>query len=129
MNTSEQGNLSESIVISKLLAKDRKVLLPFGDGTAYDLVYECNGLFTRVQVKTGRLRNGVILFKACSKTRSGISLSYVGKADVFIVYCPETEDCYEIPVEDIKTIEGFIRIAPTLNNQSKGIIFAYNYKM
>jgi hypothetical protein len=40
------------------------VSLPFGGGAPYDLIVDTGCRILKVQVKTGRLRNGCILFAA-----------------------------------------------------------------
>jgi len=42
------------------------LLVPFGENTRYDLVIDDGLQLSRVQCKTGRLRNGAILFPTCS---------------------------------------------------------------
>jgi hypothetical protein len=42
------------------------VSIPFGEDHRYDLVVEKDGILSRVQVKTGRLRNGVVMFNCYS---------------------------------------------------------------
>jgi hypothetical protein len=54
-------------VVAALVAVGKHVLLPFGDNLRYDLAYEEeDGSFVRVQCKTGRLVDGVILFPTSS---------------------------------------------------------------
>lgn len=42
------------------------VLTPFGENTRYDLVLDDGEHLTRVQCKTGRLRNGAVIFAVCT---------------------------------------------------------------
>jgi len=60
------GEKTEAIIIAELIKKDYVVLLPFGDNQRYDLVIHHNNEFIRVQCKTGRLRNGAIVFNTIS---------------------------------------------------------------
>lgn len=60
------GERSESQVVAAFLRRGRVVLRPFGDNERYDLVLDDDGVFTRVQCKTGRLKDGVIEFDTCS---------------------------------------------------------------
>ncbi|HEY4433318.1 MAG TPA: group I intron-associated PD-(D/E)XK endonuclease, partial [Candidatus Cybelea sp.] len=65
-NTKAVGDLSEAVVLAELIQAGYKVSLPFGEGQRYDLILDNEGVLSRVQVKTGRLRNGAILFNCYS---------------------------------------------------------------
>ncbi len=58
--TNEKGNYSESIVLSAYLREGFLVSIPFGGGAPYDLIVDAGSQLLKVQVKTGRLRNGCI---------------------------------------------------------------------
>ncbi|HEY7543986.1 MAG TPA: group I intron-associated PD-(D/E)XK endonuclease [Blastocatellia bacterium] len=62
--TTGRGNISESRVLAAFVQAGFIVSLPFGGGAPYDLVIDTGFRLLRVQVKTGRLRNGCILFAA-----------------------------------------------------------------
>jgi len=49
--------------------------------------------------------------------------------DYFAVYCEYTEKIYLVPVEDINSTDGVLRIEPTANNQTKGIRWAKDYEI
>jgi len=55
--------------------------------------------------------------------------SYVGEVDVFIVYCPDLDRIYAIPVDDVPLSEGSLRVEPTANGQKKGIRWAADYEL
>ncbi len=42
------------------------LLLPFGENLRYDLIIDDGTALSRVQCKTGRIRDGAIKFKVCS---------------------------------------------------------------
>ena len=87
------GDRTEAIVIAALIRRGYRVLRPLSSNQRYDLVLDLDGRFRRVQCKTGRLRNGAIVFSArsCRSNRSGTLVrSHTDEADVFIVHCPET---------------------------------------
>lgn len=126
-----KGEKSEGMVLSALLRAGKVVLMPFGDNQRYDLVVDDAGVFTRVQCKTGRLRNGVMRFKTCSTHyhRGGGSKHYRDQADVFGVYCPELDAVYLVPVADVPTYDAYLRVERTKNNMQKGIRDAELYKL
>lgn len=125
------GEISEAQVIARLLLEGEVVLLPFGDNQRYDLVLDRSGTFIRVQVKTGRLRNGVIRFATASSgstTGHATRVTYEGAADYFAVYCPENHKVYMVPVSECGRCECSLRIAPTRNGQNYGTRVAADYE-
>jgi hypothetical protein len=131
-DTKAIGEVSEAMVAAALLRTGHAILKPFGDNQRYDLVIESAGKFDRVQCKTGRLKNGVIKFKTCSNrnvagSRGVISRHYVGGADLFGVYCPETGQCYLVPVSDCGVTNSCLRIAPPRNKQASKIRLASEF--
>ncbi len=127
-DTNAVGAKSEGAIIAALLKAGKTVLLPFGVHS-YDIVFEDDEKFYRVQCKTGRMRNGAMLFDAYSKTGPGrqVRQLYTGKIDFFGVFCPYNGECYLIPIEDVPGSLGWFRIDSPRNSQAKGIKFAAPY--
>jgi hypothetical protein len=106
---------------------------PFGENTRCDLVVDPGGKPTRVQCKTGRLRDGAIVFALCSnyghhRNPQSYRRDYQGEVDAFAVYCPETELVYLIPIGDLPgRTRAYLRVDPPLNNQAIGVRYAANY--
>ncbi|MGH9198272.1 MAG: group I intron-associated PD-(D/E)XK endonuclease, partial [Acidimicrobiia bacterium] len=132
------GDASQAMVLGRLVQAGRTVLVPFGENTRYDYVIEeKDGSFTRVQVKTGRLRKGAIVFATCSTSyhhpnnRGMVAYKhcYRGQADLFGVYCPETDAIYLVPVSEVGTTTAALRVESTRNNQSKKIRWASDYEV
>lgn len=99
----QRGQKSEAIVLSELVNRDLTVLSPFGDNERYDFVVESKGTFHRVQVKTGRKENGRVQFETRSSASSMTSISkknYKNDIDVFVVYSPDYDRLYAVPIED-----------------------------
>ena len=99
----------------------------------YDLVLDLGGEFLRVQCKTGRLRKGAIVFSArsCRSNRNGIYVrSYTDEADVFVVYCPETDRIYAVPVGESGVLKAAsLRVTAPANGQTKGIRWAADHEL
>lgn len=98
-DTKSIGELSELIVALSLSRAGYFVSKPLGESTRYDLVIDKDGKLSRVQVKTGRLRNGVILFNTYSTRyhrKGGTCKSYKDDVDFFGIYCPELHSVYLI---------------------------------
>jgi PD-(D/E)XK endonuclease len=116
------GARTEGAVMAALLAAGKTVLIPFGV-QSYDLVFEDENGFHRVQCKTAYMRNGTMCFDAYSRTgdrRDKITL-YAGRTDFFGVYCAYTRQCYLIPFVDVTHAQGWFRIDPPRNNQQRRI--------
>lgn len=128
-DTKSVGDLSEVIVLYALARLGHYVSVPWGENQRYDLIAEIDGVLRRVQVKTGRLRMGSVLFNAYSSHahRNGGSRSYKGDADYFGVYCPELQRVFLVPVGDVPESRGCLRWEPAKNSQSRKIRWADRY--
>ena len=121
MNTKAIGDISVSMALAALVKLGKSVLIPFGDKERYDLIFEDETGFRRVQCKTGHFKNGAVSFKTSSSYyhRGGTRKDYRGQADFFGVYCVENGKVYLIPVEESSNRETYLRVTPSLNNQIK----------
>ncbi len=108
------------------------VSIPFGENVSYDLITDDGKNLDKVQCKTGSLKEGVIIFNTVS-TRSNYSevsgQDYEGKIDKFMVYCPDNQSIYDIPIEDASKSEMKLRVETPKNNQKKGINWAEDYEI
>ena len=125
------------MVQARLFLAGKVVLKPYGDNQRYDLVIEEEGVFKKVQCKTGRVKDGVILFEAnsCSryckqqKEETGKTYdirNYKEDAELFAVYCPELDKTYLVPTA---LCGGSLRLEPTKNGQAKDIVWAKDYEI
>jgi hypothetical protein len=131
-NTKSIGDVSQSRVMTALLASGAKVLMPFGDNARYDLVTERNGRFSRIQCKTARLRHGAIVFAIASSQyhRGGGRRDYRGQVDEFGVFCPDNGRTYIIPARDLPLVrEAKLRIERPRNSQIRRIRWAKQYEV
>src|SRR5918997_5370048 len=102
METREKGTLTESKILAAFVEAGYLVSLPFGDGHKYDLIIDDGRSVQRVQCKTGRVRNGSLLFNACSFSgNAGTRQDYKGAAELFAVLNPETGNVYIVSVKDV----------------------------
>ena len=129
------GDRSTLAIISVFRELGCGIYLPFGENTRCDLILERTGRLDRVQCKTGRLRQGAIVFAVCScygHHRNPLTArrDYNGQIDLFAVYCPETGGVYLIPIEDVPTKStAYLRVDPPKNNQLDRIRFAADYEI
>ncbi len=106
-DTKSVGELSELIVAVALGRAGYIVAKPLGEKSRYDLIIDKDGTLSRVQVKTGRLRNGAILFHPYSTHthRKGAACRpYVNEVEFFGVYCPELLSVYLVPIEATRAL-------------------------
>jgi hypothetical protein len=132
MNTTEKGDLSLAMILARFLQKGYIVLKPISESRRYDLVIDRGSGFERIQCKTGRLRDGSIVFNTASIAsphRGGFRRHYHGEIESFAVYCPETEKCYLVPID--KTAQGNcrLRVEKSKNNQTAGVTLAKDFEM
>ena len=105
------------------------IYLPmFASHARVDLVAVGGRDVLRIQCKTSRLRNGVLIFRTCSNT-GNVPRSYAGEIDFFGVYSAELEKAYLVPVDHVPADWCYLRVAPTGNNQTKGVRFATDYEL
>jgi len=129
------GDHSTLAIMYALRSVGYELLLPFGENTRYDLVIDDGGAFSRVQCKTGRVRNGAIVFATAStyahhpnpKVRRR---GYEGEIDFFAVFCPDTGGVYLVPIRGLPTrSSAMVRVEPARNGQVRGIRHAAQYEV
>jgi hypothetical protein len=129
------GDTSTLAIMLALQTSGYSVYMPFGENTRTDLIVDYGGRLSRVQCKTGRLRNGVVSFATCSSyahhpNPKVINRDYEGEVDEFAVFCPELGAVYMLPLEEIGTKRrASLRIAQPKNNQAKRIRIAAAYEV
>jgi hypothetical protein len=130
-NTKRIGDISEAQVILALTNMGVDILIPFGENHRYDLVADDGEKLVRIQVKTGRVRNGVVVY-ACSSAhthRGGRSRPYFGEIDYLAVYCPGTGKVYLLPEDELTATNAHLRLVPPKNNIRKTIRWAADYEL
>jgi hypothetical protein len=129
------GDTSTLAIMLALQTQGYSVYVPFGENTRADLVVDYGDRLSRIQCKTGRLRNGSVRFNTCSSyahhpNPKVSKRDYEGEVDEFAVFCPETRAVYVLPLSDIGAKRrGSLRAEPTRNNQEKGIRPAAAYEV
>ncbi len=129
VQTIHRGNAAEAAVIAALEKAGIRVMIPFGQGHAFDLaaVIPPDGDIVRIQVKSGRIRKGCVEFTTCSTDHGRGAQPYDGRAEVIAVHVPEPDMLLMVPVEICPRSKGNLRAHPPRNNQRRGIRFAADY--
>ncbi|WP_146175476.1 group I intron-associated PD-(D/E)XK endonuclease [Paraconexibacter algicola] len=130
MDTRTAGDVAEAAVLHALTAAGLVVLTPFGRFGPYDLVVEtAPGTFVRVQVKSGRIRNGCVEFNCCGTDHGRGVGSYAGRADVFAVHVHATGEQFVVPVAQARATRMYLRLTHPANNQVRGVRFARDHRL
>lgn len=129
---SEIGAAAEREVAYALEHAGWTVFFPvFAPHSRVDLVgLDPSGCATRIQVKTTRLLPGesTIFFRTCSNT-GNVNVPYNGEVDAFGLWCPPLRTAYLVPIEDLPTRAGHLRLTATANNQRAKVRFASDYEI
>jgi hypothetical protein len=134
-DTKAVGDRSELEVMGALIRNGYRIALPFGENHRYDLIADDGERRYRVQVKTGRLRNGAIRMTCGSshahrrKPGERYMRSYRGEVDFLAVYCPETKKVYLLPESELVELHGHLRVDPTRNGQARKIRWARQFEL
>lgn len=127
------GNKTLAIVITELVKRDYKILLPFMDNERYDFVIDHNGILSRIQCKTGWLKDGSIYFRTCAinlKKGKWTTNCYDGEIDMFAVYSPDLDKVYMIPFDKVKAkTMMLLRVEDTKQNRTLNINWAKDYEL
>ncbi|MGW1498955.1 group I intron-associated PD-(D/E)XK endonuclease [Streptomyces mirabilis] len=127
-----RGELTEAIVLAKLIEYGYSVSMPFGDNRRYDMIVDDGRRLHRIQVKTARdgRSPGTIEFNTASvHPISGKKSRYDGQIEAFIAYHPGSHEFYCVPVDDCRGNVFLLRTGPTKNSQISGTRPADPYRL
>ena len=131
ISSKRKGNKAESVILSEFVKNNIPISLPFGDNEKYDLVAEINDKFYSVQVKYGRLKNGLISVDL--RHRIGVKrikyATYNGKVNFIAVWCEKNNTSYLLPLKSFgkKTMASLRLTPPKQNSCISKICWAKDY--
>ena len=132
-DTTSRGELSELEIAIALARTGRRVLRPLSSGLRYDLAVDTgDGRLTRVQCKTGILRDGFVEFNVSSADgRRPNGVPYVGQIEAFGIYCPQTAKVYLVPIARVvaSASRARLRVERTRNGQARGVTYADEFEI
>lgn len=132
-NTTRRGDITEFEVMTALARSGKTLLRPMSSATRYDVLIDNeDGTFTRVQCKTGRLRDGCVRFGTYSVSGHTTRLKgYRGQVDAFGVHCPQTGETYLVPIDELGSVSAvvYLRVSPARNGQQRRTRAAYPYRI
>jgi PD-(D/E)XK endonuclease len=134
VNPSQWGAIAETALAHEATKLGIVVLKPICEGARYDLVFEMHGQLMRVQCKIGRRKREVVEVRARTCRRNGggyVRGTYrADEVDAIAVYCPENGRSYLVPITMIpKGGSLYLRLAPSKNNQKRGVNWASQYEL
>lgn len=130
-HTKNKGDLGVLAAQLDLAKRGYGVLAPLTEHESFDLVAYKAGNFWRVQVKYRAAVDGGIelRFKTFWADRNGVHGLPMDKktVDVVCVYCPDTDACYYVDPKRFRDTVR-LRLVPTRNKQTKGVLWAEHFK-
>jgi hypothetical protein len=128
MNSATVGERTEGIILAHLIKKGFAVSIPFGSRHRYDLILDDGVQLLRVQCKTARIVNGCISFAVCSVNGfTSKKTAYHDCADIFLVYSPDKDQVYRVPVSETGKTEMRLRIDPAKGGSKSNVKWAKDY--
>ena len=94
LTPTQKGSIAEAVIAAEAVKAGVNVLRPLAEGGRYDLVFEINERFVRVQCKSGKRRGDVIIVPTRTSRhtpRGYVRTKYAAsEVDAIAVYCHET---------------------------------------
>lgn len=125
MDTKLKGDIAEQAVILLALKEGWGVLKPVGDRLPYDMVFDINGKFIKIQVKSAwfdESRQNYVVDNRRTKTNRRIMLREKyseSDFDFAIIYLEEIHIFYIMPVDVFISYSSEIHLVETEKRQRK----------
>jgi hypothetical protein len=134
LSTNQKGAIAEAHITAAAISLGIPVLKPVVDGLRYDLVLDLGTRLLRIQCKWANRENDVIVVRGRTSRhtpRGYVCTTYsAAEVDGIAAWCPETGDCYFIPIRDIDgRARMHLRLMPARNNQELLVHWASEYRL
>ncbi len=133
MTTDQKGAIAELAIALASVRLGVDVYRPVFEGGRYDLILEIDERLWRVQCKWAPRHGEVVIVRcySCRRSRTGLvkRIYTTEEADAFAAYSMDLDRCYLLPPElwaNRRNVQ--LRIAPTLNNQARGVNWADDFE-
>ena len=132
--SNHKGAVAELAIAAAAAKLGVGVLKPFDDHARYDLVFDLDGRFLRVQCKWARKEEEVVLVRLTGSritTRGSVRTTYAShEIDAVAAYCAELDQCYLVPVELVAGMHGInLRLSPPRNAQRAWLHWASDFHL
>ena len=133
----KKGDIAEKLFELECIKYGIDVYKPISSGSRVDYIIYTEGVYKRVQIKFISSYNDKIAI-SFTKNQNGRKAD-TGKPlykkycsdeiDIFLVYCPDTNEWYEIPMSLTQSNRGITlhTLSKTKNNQTKGVRYSHEY--
>lgn len=127
------GEITEQQVAIEFLKLGVLVSKPLVQSSRYDFIADINHRLYKIQVKTStpKEENAYIQFATSTShtnTQGTLNLTYT-EEDVDYFATMYENQCYLIPQKECGKRAQRLRLVPTLNGQTKGVMFAKDYHL
>ena len=127
------GEITEQQVAIEFLKLGILVSKPLVQSSRYDFIADINHRLYKIQVKTStpKEENAYIQFATSTShtnTQGTLNLTYT-EEDVDYFATMYENQCYLIPQKNCGKRNQRLRLKPTLNGQTKGVMFAKDYHL
>ncbi len=134
LTTDQKGAIAEAEITAAAVQLGVGVYKPVFEGGRYDLIFEMERSLIRVQCKWALRRGGAIAVRcySCRRGPGGMVVRRYSPDDVDLIaaYCLDTGRCYVLPpalFSDRRVVH--LRVAPSRNNQRRGINWANDFEL
>jgi hypothetical protein len=133
LTPSMKGAIAEAVIAAGAVKAGVGVLRPVVEGLRYDLVFDVRGHLLRVQCKSGRVHNRVVVVgtRTCRHTPSGYVRSGYSatEIDAIAVYRAELNSCYFLPIEEVAGRSTLhLRLSAAANGQQVAVRYAAQFE-
>jgi len=123
------GNIAEINFIHRFITHRVPVSIPYGNAEPYDIIIETIEGFKSIQIKNANYKDGKVT--AYIDNRQGYSNythnSYKGVVDYLGIYCPQLDECYIIPSNELNNYSITLRIDEPKIKYLKTLKFGKDY--
>lgn len=133
----KKGDIAEKLFELECIKRDIDVYRPVSSGSRVDYLAYVDGVYKKVQIKyistyNDRISISFTKHQNGRRTEEGkpVYKKYCSdEIDMFLVYCPDTNEWYNIPIElaDNSRCLTLTTLATSKNNQTKGVRYSYEY--
>ena len=122
LSTNQKGAIAEAEVTAAAIRLGIEVYRPVQEGGRYDLILGVGERLVRTQVKWANREGDVVVVRGRTSRltpRGYVRTRYsASEIDGIAAWCPDTDDCYFIPIAEIAgRARMSLRLEPARNNQ------------
>jgi hypothetical protein len=135
MNSKQKGSIAEISFIAECVKRNWTISIPYGDNCRYDCIIDRGRGLERIQIKSSTYeekKNRIVSFtrRIYNNQKGSICNIYTREEiDGFVIYSPELNTFYYIPIEEQEQASISLRINRDINakNGCPNIRWADNY--